>query len=153
MNFKLWLEARHEIDEDTKRAIYEKATTVGIPAKRGTVGYNRSGLFKSDPGDFGRGIYYTTAYSQALHGYGGGDPEKVTQTIIKFKNPIVLTGDEAYEMAIEYETLRQNLPEDLVKWPLGKAKQWVKDNPFGIENRIKNAERLTMDMLKKAMMD
>jgi len=153
MNFKLWLESHHEIDEDTKRAIYEKATTVGIPARRGTEGYAARGKpFKSDPGDFGRGVYYTTDYKQALYGYGGGDPEKVVKTLIKFKNPLVLTVDEAYELSDEYETVNQQTPKELLNWfkdDKEKWERWHADNPYDIDVRLKNAERLTMDMLKK----
>ena len=57
LNFKLFLEGRVP-DEGTKAVLFEKATTVGIPVRRGEIGEIGSRGFRTDPGDFGRGVYY-----------------------------------------------------------------------------------------------
>jgi len=97
MNFKLWLEGK--VTEETKKRIYEKITTIGIPVRRGErPRYHKE--YASDPGDLGRGIYYDTNYHRAKS-YGN-----VTKTNIKFKNPIVLTAREAYDLAGKFGTVK-----------------------------------------------
>jgi len=96
---------------------------VMVQAKRGIKVYRgtrrNKGEFISDPGDFGRGIYYSTSKSIAKC-YG-----QVEESIIRFKNPFVMNYNEAYECV---------------------AEQW--DTLHGSnKKRIRNAEQLTFDML------
>ena len=93
----MWLE---HVTEDTKKVIFIKATTVGLPARRGVGTYVPKRPYSHDPGDLGRGIYYSTNYQVATN-YG-----KVEKTTIKFENPLVLTVDEAYQISDKFKTVR-----------------------------------------------
>lgn len=101
--FRLWL----EMSQDTKLSIYKRITTRGIPVRRGIKRKRINLPFASDPGDFGRGIYYTTNYHNAK-AYG-----PVEKSILKLQNPIVLSVEEAYQLADKYHTV--HLPNDNVK--------------------------------------
>ncbi len=59
-------------------------------------------VFASDPGDFGRGLYYTTSQARARQ-YG-----PVLTKIIKLQNPLILSDAEAYQLSEEYETVKLN---------------------------------------------
>ena len=122
-------------DEGTKAALFEKATTVGIPVRRGEIGEIGPRGFRTDPGDFGRGVYYTTNFSQAKMAYAGGREENVQKSRIRFRNPLVLTGEEAYKLADEFETVL------------------LKGGHLAVQDRhealLVNAGRLTRVMLEK----
>jgi hypothetical protein len=53
----------------------------------------------SDPGDFGRGIYYSTSMAEAKQ-YG-----KLTEHALKLNNPLVLTVEDAYLLADRFGTI------------------------------------------------
>lgn len=78
------------------KSVYDKAKTVGIPAWRGTTPHRGP----ADPGDFGYGPYYTTSKSRA-QAYGR-DPQK---QLLKFKNPLVVDVEQAYDLADWYKTI------------------------------------------------
>lgn len=129
---------------DSKAILYKRATTTGIPVRRGVSTHRPKLPYQTDPGDFGRGIYYTTNYYHALQ-YAKGERDKVSKEVIKFENPLVLDADEAYALANKYETIVQDVskaPEDLDSF-----KAWIKKNPYTPEVKLKNAERLTRDMI------
>lgn len=129
MNFKLWLEG--EITEETKKRIYQKITTVGMPVRRGTrPRYHKE--FASDPGDLGRGIYYDTNYHRAKN-YGD-----VTKTTIKFKNPIILTAQEAYKLSAKFGTVKLS-DDEIIKF---------KSPEDRINRLLNNAQALTDYMIK-----
>jgi len=79
--------------------------------------------YASDPGDFGRGIYYTTNKSMAR---AYGIDKKIETIKLELKNPLQLTEEEAYDLAEKYNTLGHGVDE---------------------ATRIKNAERMTKDLL------
>ena len=122
------------ITEDTKRRIYEKITTVGISVKRGQKDFLKH-PFSSDPGDFGRGIYYDTNYQRAKT-YGN-----VEISVIKLKNPIVLTDEEAYNLSDKFRTVRLS-NDDYEK--IGK------EIGFGPKKRIERLNAQTQQLLKNA---
>jgi hypothetical protein len=90
MKFKVLLEAYE--------SIYKKATTDGLKLWRG---WKTAGDSPADPGDFGAGTYYTTHQVRAKQ-YG---PDLKQHTII-FKNPLVMTVKQAYDLADKYHTVR-----------------------------------------------
>lgn len=100
----------------------EKLSSIGINAWRGIrERYGRE--YASDPGDFGRGIYYTTSRARA-RAYGG---ENLIKQNIKLKNPLILDDKSAYDLAAgQYSTV-------------GPA--------HTMEERMKNAERFTRDLI------
>jgi hypothetical protein len=103
--------------------LHRKVTTVGIKVYRG-IGRSR-GDFASDPGDLGRGVYYSTAYARAKCYASAGLETKV----ITFKNPLILLVEEAYELSDKYGgTCFQGL---------------------SVEQKLKNAEAMTLDLLSK----
>lgn len=131
MRFKIWLEGM--VDDDTKRRIYEKATTTGIPVRRGEKPRLAGRAYATDAGDFGRGIYYSTHYHRAKS-YG-----PVTKSVIKFSNPLVLTAEESYALANQFHTVI--LPEeDLVALRSPKQRE---------SRLLANAEALTRYMLSQ----
>lgn len=96
IGFKEFLVEKHLMVSDPKFAsIHKKATTEGLPLYRGT----KEGRKPSDPGDFGKGPYYTSKYYRAKC-YGD-----VKKEILKFKNPLVLTANKAYDIAQKYGTI------------------------------------------------
>lgn len=121
--------------------IFAKVTTTGLQVYRGTRKTTKP--FASDPGDFGRGIYYATRFHVAKH-YG-----VVTKSVIKLSNPLILTVAEAYRLADFYQTVR--LPDE--EW----RELWVTLRQIGRghflnaiqERQLQNAERFTRDMLAK----
>jgi len=146
MRFRIWLE--REATEDTKRAIYEKATTTGIPARHGQGEGKSNRPYSSDPGDFGRGIYYDTSYHRAAS--YGRDVEKI---VLKFKNPLVVTAKEAYKLSDKFGTVR--LTDD--KWEelarsLGligpNKRQGPRIHDVVVKELLKNAENMTKTMLR-----
>ena len=131
MQFISWLES---ITDKTKQRIYEKATTTGIPVRRGTRPLRVNKPYASDPGDFGRGIYYSTNWYHA-RSYATRD-EDVAKSIIKFNNPLVLSDEEAYNLADKFGTI--NLPDEDWKLPYEQR----------IHKLLANAENMTRYMLK-----
>lgn len=67
---------------------------------RGEAAVKKDKPFASDPGDFGRGVYYSTSGVRARC-YGS----VCKQHEVTLKKPLVLTMDEAYELADHYETV------------------------------------------------
>lgn len=128
------------ITDKTKKVVYNKITTIGISVRRGSRIKRGGTSYQSDPGDFGRGIYYTTSYTRAST---YGDVEKNT---LKLKNPIVLSVDEAYALSEKYETVR-----------LSEEKETELFNKVGrsgirqarVDELLKNSQRLTDDLLAK----
>jgi len=90
------------LEDKTKQSIHHKILS-GIPVRRG---FRKKTFcekeYASDPGDFGRGIYYDTNYYRAKT-YG-----EVIKSILKLTNPIVLSSGEAYEIAEKFQTVRLN---------------------------------------------
>lgn len=90
-------------------------------------GENEPGLmgnreYAHDPGDFGRGIYWTTELAQAKC-YG-----KVRKARVSLSNPLYLTAEEAYDLADkEYGSTVHGFPAD----------------------RLRKAEHMTLDLLRK----
>lgn len=136
MRFRMWLEG--EVTEDTKSAIYKKATTTGIPARHGESPNRHNRPYSTDPGDFGRGIYYDTSYHRAAS--YGRDVEKI---ILKFKNPLVVTADEAYKLSDKFETVR--LSDE--KWDKLAGVGVERKHDMISEQLLKNAEAMTKNML------
>lgn len=100
----------------------------GIIAYRGEPPpeYKRGKVFISDPGDFGRGIYYTTLKARAKAVAGEAH---VTQKEIEFDNPFIIDYGEAYATLVQdYNTLGHGID---------------------LEARLRNCKRLTIDMLNK----
>lgn len=60
----------------------------------------------ADPGDFGVGTYYSTQRARAIN-YG-----TLTQTVVKFSNPLVLSTDEAYEQLADRFGTISGIPGD-----------------------------------------
>jgi hypothetical protein len=135
MEFKKWLGAN-----DTKTKLKERAITDGIPVRRGTRPLWAGKVYRTDVGDFGRGIYYSSNYFVAKQ-YGA-----IEKTSIKFTNPLVLTSDEAYALANEYQTvvLSDEKTKELFK-VVGREK--LKDAASA--QKLQNSQRLTDDMIKK----
>jgi hypothetical protein len=98
----------------------------GIPVRRGFRKIFCERDYLSDPGDFGRGIYYDTNYHRAKT-YG-----EVAKSILKLTNPIVLSSSEAYEIAEKFQTVR--LHDD-----------WYTQNNSqdSMQARLNNAQRMT----------
>lgn len=111
--------------------------------------------FASDPGDFGRGVYYTTSLSRAK-----AYSKTVESKTIRFDNPLLLLVEQAYQLADSYQTVR--LPDD---WRGECLKRFptLKDHYRGTreagcrcqEERalalLQNAERMTRDMLGRGI--
>ena len=98
MNFKQYI-TEGVVDNETIHKIWLKATTPGIPGHRGIKEFRKNLPYSNDPGDFGRGIYYTTSKARAK-AYG-----KTFSTVIKFNNPLVLSVNQAYDLADNYGTI------------------------------------------------
>lgn len=75
----------------------------------------------ADPGDLGRGTYYTSDPSYAKQ-YG-----RLTSDKIKLRNPLVLKGNDALKLISEYKTVEEQV----------------------LKKREKNSARLTFELLKK----
>lgn len=139
MRFRIWLEG--EVTDNTKKAIYEKATTTGLSARHGKSPNRHNLPYSNDPGDFGRGIYYDTDYRRAAT---YGDVEK---NILKFKNPLVVTAAEAYKLSEKFGTVR--LTDE--KWEeLARASGLANSKRIHnviIKELLKNAEIMTKTML------
>lgn len=117
--------------------IYRKITTIGIPVRRGAKS-KLNQEYATDVGDFGRGIYYSTNYIVAKQ-YG-----PVEKSSIKFTNPLVISDEEAYEIATQYQTVRLSDKRELELF-----------QQFGNRNKeiakkemLKNALHLTLDILE-----
>ena len=132
------------LSTSTRNRIYAKATTEGIMAYRGeTEGRLRRGKsYSSDPGDLGRGVYYTVTKARAKT-YG-----KVRRTRLIFDNPVVLSMSDAYELAGTYGTVQP--PEDIQEQIIEMKMQDPSiDVPAMIEAlRMKAATEMTMDLLE-----
>lgn len=104
MTFENWLETQvPKVTDETKQQIFLKATTEGIPVNRGIKPHRASVPYTSDPGDFGRGIYYSTNWHRA-RSYATSEKD-VEKSVIKFKNPAVLTDHEAYKISERFHTI------------------------------------------------
>lgn len=101
------------------KKLYNKVTTGGIIVYRG-IRPKYEKVFASDPGDFGRGVYWTTSKARAK-----SYSSNIITARIVFNNPLILTVNEAYDLADHYNTI----------------------NEIDIDKRIKNAEIFTRDML------
>ena len=119
------------LGDKTKQSIRFKILS-GIPVRRGIRKAFWSREYISDPGDFGRGIYYDTNYYRAKN-YG-----EVTKGILKLTNPIVLSSSEAYEIAEKFQTVR--LHDD-----------WYTQNNSqdSMQARLINAQRMTEFLLNQ----
>lgn len=115
-----WYKAA-QLGDDTAERIRQKAVTTGINVFRGQRPVGARG-YASDPGDFGRGIYYTTSGHRAQAHGGKGS---VSQQVIRFSNPIVLAVEAAYDLAEQYGTVQ------------------------GGDERMDGAQRVTNDMIQK----
>jgi hypothetical protein len=113
------------LEDKTKKSIHNRIIS-GIPVRRGFRKIFCERDYISDPGDFGRGIYYDTNYYRAKT-YG-----EVTKSILKLTNPVVLSNGEAYEIAEEFQTVRLN-------------DNWYEQNNFedSMKARLSNARRMT----------
>jgi len=107
-----------------KKKIKEKIRK-GIKVYRGELPeeFKRYKFFQTDVGDLGRGIYYTTSKARAKAIAG----KYVYEKFLKLDNPLVISYEEAYKLADKYGTVRYRT----------------------IEEGLKNAEKFTLDMLKK----
>jgi hypothetical protein len=119
------------LEDNTKQSIRLKIIS-GIPVRRGIRKIFWEREYISDPGDFGRGIYYDTNYHRAK-AYG-----EVTKSILKLTNPIVLSSSEAYEIAEKFQTVR--LHDD-----------WYTQNNSqdSMQARLINAQRMTEFLLNQ----
>ena len=88
----------------------DKIMSIGVKVWRGE-GERYVREFASDPGDFGRGIYWTTSHARA-RAYGG---KKTVPNVIKFKNPLVLPVNEAYDIAGRFGTIQEHSEEKRIK--------------------------------------
>lgn len=96
--------------------------TVGMPVFRAVnTAVNRP--YATDPGDFGRGIYWTTSEARAKS-YG----KTIERRVLVLANPKVLMVSEAYDLATEYGTVGPNLSTEV---------------------RLKNSQRLTNDLVSQ----
>lgn len=136
-DFIQWFETKVPLDS-SKDKLYERATTVGIPVRRGSKPFKKGKPYASDVGDFGRGVYYSSNYHLAKQ-YGN-----VSKLTIKFANPLILNGDESYQLADKYKTVNLSDEETL---------EIIKE--FGVKSReevekrkLENAQKLTDYMLK-----
>ena len=113
------------LEDKTKQSIRHRILS-GIPVRRGFRKIFCEREYISDPGDFGRGIYYDTNYHRAKT-YG-----EVAKSILKLTNPIVLSSGEAYEIAEKFQTVR--LHDD-----------WYAQNNSqdSMQARINNAQKMT----------
>lgn len=85
------------LEEQQWKGIIERAKK-GIQVWRGL---KPSGHAPSDPGDLGKGVYHSTMKARAKS-YG----PTLTRVTLKFKNPLVVTAKEAYNIAEKYKTVR-----------------------------------------------
>lgn len=116
--------------------LFLKATTVGIFVYRGERPRNGK-VYSSDPGDLGRGIYYTTSWHRA-RSYATSDA-LVKKSLVRFCNPLILTIAQAYDLSDQFHTVR--LPDDeLERIRLPAARD---------AKLIENAERLTQHLLSQ----
>lgn len=125
------------LSPETTARIQAKAKK-GIPVSRGIRPALASRPFVSDPGDLGRGIYYTTNYHRARC-YG-----EVQKSVIVFSNPLVLSVDDAYALADKYQTVRIEPDMALVEQLKQQGKRWA---DYEQEQRLRNAEKMTQDLL------
>jgi hypothetical protein len=93
--------ARMQFATSLKDATCERLRTrlrVGMNVWRGT---NGGAHRPADPGDFGRGTYYSTSFFRAqCHG-------KVSRVSLRLDNPLILTVEEAYsQIADRFLTVR-----------------------------------------------
>lgn len=119
------------LEDKTKQSILNKIIS-GIPVRRGIRKIFCSREYTSDPGDFGRGVYYDTNYHRAKT-YG-----EVTKSILKLTNPIVLSSGEAYEIAEKFQTVRLN-------------DDWYTQNNSqdSMQARLSNAQKMTEFLLNQ----
>jgi hypothetical protein len=119
------------LEDKTKQSIRLKIIS-GISVRRGIHKTFWEREYISDPGDFGRGIYYDTNYHRAKT-YG-----EVTKSVLKLTNPIVLSSSEAYEIAEKFQTVRLN--DD---W-------YTKNNSQdSMRARLSNAKKMTEFLLNQ----
>jgi len=79
-----------------------EAAKEGIGVFRGVLPEQPGKGFASDPGDFGRGRYWTTS-GQRAEAIAG--KEAVEPGTVKLDNPLILDTDEAYDLAEKYGTV------------------------------------------------
>lgn len=134
------LESQGEVTGDTKRRVFDKITTEGMPVNRGVRPIRSERGYATDPGDFGRGIYYDTSFHRAKS-YG-----KVATSILKLKNPLVLTAKEAYALAEWFHTVK--LDDDVIHRLATQARSEGKRPEDTIrEELVRNAKAMTDWML------
>ena len=119
------------LDDKTKQSI-KLRIVYGIPVRRGIRKIFWSREYISDPGDFGRGVYYDTNYHRAKT-YG-----EVTKSILKLTNPIVLSSSEAYEIAEKFQTVR-----------LHDSWYMQNDSQDSMKARLNNAQKMTEFLLNQ----
>jgi SPP1 gp7 family putative phage head morphogenesis protein len=96
--------------------------------------------YSSDPGDFGRGVYYSTSAVRAKQ-YGA-----ISKTIVVLHNPLILTDRQAYDLSDQYKTVR--LPESEIEaiaksTPRGQIHQAI------VKRQLDNAQRMRDDLVAK----
>ncbi len=97
-DIKFFLYKMHESLAEAEHDRIIKRAQAGIKVWRGV---KRPGEAPSDPGDLGKGTYYSTMRARAKS-YG----HTLTREIITLENPLVLTAKKAYELADKYKTVR-----------------------------------------------
>jgi hypothetical protein len=133
MDFRIFLES------DSKQKLYDRMTSTGIEVRRGERKRSHNKPFATDVGDFGRGVYYTSNYHQART-YGS-----VTKSVLKLKNPLVLTVDEAYKLSDQYQTVRLSDEEHMALY-----NKFGRDRTSIVQAKmLENAEKFTKDMIAK----
>jgi hypothetical protein len=72
----------------------------GMMVWRGVYPHYKAAEYVSDPGDFGRGVYYTTLKSRAKS-YG-----EVSRYFLQLSNPLVLSVSDAYDLSETFGKIR-----------------------------------------------
>lgn len=135
-----WITGR--IPEISKLKVkIRRMAMIGIPVHRG-VSKVTGREYANDPGDLGRGVYYDTNLHRARQ-YG-----EVTSQQITFSNPLILTNEEAYQLADQYQTVRLS-DKRIMEIHNTEGLQGPQLMDFEKKEVLKNAERMTIDLLKK----
>lgn len=135
------MRTKKTVSEQSRQSLATRARE-GLRLYRGQRSIQPGREYASDPGDLGRGIYYTSFKARA-RGYG-----EVTQQQVTFSNPLVLSEKEAYTLADQYQTVRIDPPEEMIQQAMktGVRFDWPAQERV---LRLANAERMTRDILAK----
>lgn len=113
----------------------------GMYVWRGVNTQPKNEVYNSDPGDLGRGIYYTTSNTRAC-AYGVVHKYKV-----RFKNPLVLSVEDAYELADSFHTIRLTPQQEVtVRLSSTDPTERIK---LRMELRLNNSHKMTEAMLEQ----